>query len=66
MVHIFAQLNQKQGLKRFENEGITATKSEMQQMHDKVVFCPIKGEQLTKIQKHGALRALIVLSRNYA
>ena len=41
-VHVFTQLNLKQGLKRFGTEGIKATKSEMQQMHDKLVFHTIK------------------------
>ena len=59
MVHIFTQLNLKQGLKRFGNEGIKATNSEMQKMHNKVVFHPIKGKQLIRIQKHGALRVLM-------
>ena len=35
----------------------------MQQMHDKVVFHPIKGEELTRIQKHGALQVLIFLNK---
>ena len=63
MVHVFPQLNPKQGLKQFGNEGIKATKSDMQKMHDKVVFHPIKGKQLTRIQNHGALRVLIFLKQ---
>ena len=55
MVHVFTQLNLNQGLKIFGNKGMKATKSEMQQMHDKVVFRLIKGEQLTKKQKNGVL-----------
>ena len=39
------------------------TKSEMQQMHDKVVFHPITGEQLTKKQKNGALQVLMFLEQ---
>ena len=57
MVHIFTQLNLKQGLKKFGNEGIKATKSEMKQMHDNVVLHPIR------IQKNGALRELIFLKQ---
>ena len=63
MVHIFIQLNIKQGLKRFVNVLIKATKSEMQKMNDKVVFHPIKGEQLTRIQNHGALEVLMFLKQ---
>ena len=63
MVHVFTKINIKQVLKRFVNEGIKATKLEMQQMNDKVVFRPIKGEQLTRIQNHGALRVLTVLKQ---
>ena len=48
VVHVFKHLNLKQGLKRFVEAGMKATKSEMQQMHNKVVFHPIKGGQLTK------------------
>ena len=32
-------------------------------MHDKVVFHPIKSEQLTRIQKHRALRVLMFLKQ---
>ena len=63
MVHVLTQLNLKQGLQRFENEGIKATKSEMQQIHDKVVFHLIKGKQLNRIQKHGVLGVLIFLKQ---
>ena len=63
MVHLFTQLNLKQGLKIFENERIKATKSEMQQMHDKVVFHLIKGEQLTMRQKHEPLQVLMFLKQ---
>ena len=55
MVHVLTQLNLKKGLKTFGDEGIKATKSEMKKMHDKVVFHPIRGEELTGIQKQEAL-----------
>ena len=32
-------------------------------MHDRVVFYHIKGEQLTRIQNHGALQALMFLKQ---
>ena len=51
MVHVFTKLNLKQVLNRFRKSGMKATKSEMMQMHDKVVFHPIKGEQSTKKQR---------------
>ena len=35
----------------------------MQQIHDKVVFHTIRGEQLTKIQKHGVLQVLMILKQ---
>ena len=50
MVHVFTQMNLNQGLKIFGNAGMKATKSEIQQMHDKVLLHPIKGEQLTNKQ----------------
>ena len=59
IVHVFTQLNLNQVLKIFANEEMKATKSETQQVHDKVVFRPIKGEQLTKKQKNGALWVLM-------
>ena len=40
-----------------------AAKSEMQQMHDKVVFHPIKGEQLTRKQKNVALQVIMFLEQ---
>ena len=52
MVQVFIELNLNQVLKIFVSERIKANKSEMQQVHDKVVFHPIKGEQLAKKQKH--------------
>ena len=51
MVHVFKQLNLKQGLNIFGNVGMMATKSKMQKMNDKVVFHLIKGGQLTNTQK---------------
>ena len=51
MVNVIIQLSLKQGLKRFGNAGMKATKSEMQKMHGKVVLHPINGEQLAKKQK---------------
>ena len=63
MVHVFTQLNLKQGLKRFGNAVMKYTKSEMHQIHDKVVFHLIKGGQLTKKQKNGALRVLMFLKQ---
>ena len=63
MVHVFTQLNLKQGLKIFGNEGIKATKAEMKKIHDKVVFHPIKGKQLTKKQKNEALWVLMFLKQ---
>ena len=63
MVHVFTQLTLKEGLKRFGNEVIKATKSEMQQMHDKVVFHMIEGKRLTKSHKWGALRVIMFLKQ---
>ena len=63
MVHVFSQLNLKQGLKIFGKAVMKAAKSEMQQMHDKVVFHPIKGEQLTRKQKNVALQVIMFLEQ---
>ena len=59
MVHVFTQLELKQGLRIFGNEGMKATNSEMQQIHNKVVFRLIKGKQLIKKQKNRALQVLM-------
>ena len=60
MVRVFIQLNLKKGLKIFGNEVMKAPKSEMHQMHDKVVFHSIRDKQLTKKQENGALQVIIV------
>ena len=63
MFHVFTQLNLKKGPKIFGNEVMKATKSKMQQMHNKLVFHPIKDKQLTRIQKHRALQVLMFLKQ---
>ena len=63
MVHVFTQLNLKQGLKKFGKAVVRATKSEMQKIQYKVVLHPIRGEQLTRKQKNGALKVLFFLKQ---
>ena len=63
MVHVFAQLNLKQGLKRFGSKRMKVTKSEIHKIYDKVVFHPIKGKQITKKKKHEALRVIMFLKQ---
>ena len=63
MVHVFTQLNLKQGLKRFGKSGMKSTKSELQQMNNKVLFHSINGEQLTRKQKNVALQVIMFLEQ---
>ena len=62
MVQVFTHLNLKQVLKRFRNAVMKATKSEVQQIHDKAVFHPIKGENLQR-KKTGSLQVLMFLKQ---
>ena len=52
----------KQGLKRFGAKGKRAAYKEVKQLHDRVVFRPIKVEELTRLEKIRAIESLIFLA----
>lgn len=57
------QMNMKQGLKMFGDDGLAAVKKEMQQLHDRKVM-QVKGpSELTPEQKREALAYLMFLKR---
>ena len=58
-----AQMSMKKGLKRFGEEGYTAVRKEMQQLHDRKVMQPIKSKDLTAAQKKEALGYLMFLKK---
>lgn len=49
------------GLKKFGQKGRDAAYKEMKQLHDRVVFKPIKVEDLTELEKRRAMESLIFL-----
>jgi hypothetical protein len=49
------------GLKKFGGEGRQAAYKEMKQLHDRVVFKPIKVSELTEQEKRRAMESLIFL-----
>jgi hypothetical protein len=57
------QMNMKQGLKVFGEEGIKAVRQEMQQLHDRKVMKVTKSMDLTPKQRQEALGYLMYLKR---
>ena len=57
------QMSMKRGLKEFGEEGYTAVRKEMQQLHDRKVMQPIKRKDLTPAQKREALGYLMFLKK---
>ena len=51
------------GIKKFGSKGKQAAYKEMKQLHDRVVFTPIKVEKLTKLEKQRAMESLIFLTK---
>ena len=49
------------GLKKFGQKGRDAAYKEMKQLHDRVVFKPIRVEDLTEMEKQRAMESLIFL-----
>ena len=49
----------KRGFRKFGERGKAAAFKEMKQLHDRVVFEPIKYEELTKLEKRRAMESLI-------
>lgn len=50
------------GIKKFKEHGRKAAFGEMKQLHDRVVFEPIRVEDLTPIEKRRAMESLIFLT----
>ena len=61
MHHVLIQFHLKEGLRRFGKDGVTAVKTELRQLHDKLTFDPIHKSSLTRGQRKKALRALMFL-----
>ena len=57
------QLNLKQGLKAFGEEGVKAVQSELKQLHDLEAVEPVHRNQLTKEQRKASLRYLMYLKQ---
>ena len=57
------QMSMKRGLRVFGEEGYTAVRKEMQQLHDRKVMQPIKRKDLTPAQKREALGYLMFLKK---
>ena len=63
MNHQFAQtFSLNKGIKEFGDRGHQAAFEEMKQLHDRVVFLPIKIEDLTPIERRRAMESLIFLT----
>ena len=57
------QMSMKRGLRMFGEEGYTAVRKEMQQLHDRKVMQPVKRKDLTPVQKREALGYLMFLKK---
>ena len=57
------QMSMKRGLRMFGEEGYTAVRKEMQQLHDRKVMQPVKRKDLTPAQKREALGYLMFLKK---
>ena len=54
----------KRGLKKFKQKGETAVTAELEQLHRRDAFQPIRAENLTEKQKHESLALLMFLKEN--
>jgi hypothetical protein len=59
--HFVQSYSLRKGLKKFGQKGRDAAYKEMKQLHDRVVFEPIRIEDLTDIEKRRAMESLIFL-----
>ena len=59
--HFVQSYSLRKGLKKFGQKGRDAAYKEMKQLHDRVVFEPIRIEGLTDIEKRRAMESLIFL-----
>jgi hypothetical protein len=57
------QMNIKQGIKLFGEDGVAAVKKELFQLHDCNVMVPRYSNKLTQMQKKDALAYLMFLKR---
>ena len=57
------QMSMKRGLKMFGEEGYTAVRKEMQQLHDRKVMQPVSRRDLTPAQKRDTLGYLMFLKK---
>jgi hypothetical protein len=57
--HFVQSYSLKRGLQKFGQKGRDAAYKEMEQLHDRVVFEPIRIEDLTEIEKRRAMESLI-------
>ena len=63
MNHQFAQTySLSKGIKTFGKKGRKAAHEEMKQLHDRIVFKPIKVEELTAVEQRQAMESLIFLT----
>ena len=61
--YCMTQLSLKQGIRAWGDDAINAVKKEVQQMHDKKVYKPVKVGTLTRQEKLAALRSIIFLKQ---
>ena len=57
----FTQLSMKRGLKKFKEKGENAVTEELEQLHRRDAFRPVRTENLTENQKHESLAWLMFL-----
>jgi hypothetical protein len=63
MNHQFAQTySLSKGIKTFSKKGCQAAHKEMKQLHNRVVFKPIKVEELITIKRRRAMESLIFIT----
>lgn len=63
MNHQFAQTySLTKGFKTFGKKGRQAAHEEMKQLHDRIVFKPVKVEELTTVERRRAMESLIFIT----
>jgi Reverse transcriptase (RNA-dependent DNA polymerase)/Zinc knuckle len=58
---LLTQYSVKKGLQKFQERGVEAVRSELQQLHDRTVIAPKAPAELTKLQRINALAYLMFL-----
>ena len=59
--HVMTQVSLKQGLKKWPKESDAVVNKEMSQMHEKSVFEPTHGDNVTDQEKRGALNSIMFI-----